>query len=231
LVFSEEPLRCRDAPLWRSRLRAFSRWPSHEARGWVVAFAERVCPDPNTKALVAIGSFVRPVKQVNDVDLVYFYASQRPPYEAHPLDVDLRIYDAKKIPSMITAGHDVLSWAIRFGRVICEHDRFWSDLCSQWNNRIPLPDPRAAEKRAEKTARILQQVSSGGDVDAAEEIRLSLLTHKAWAYLLRQGVHPRSRPELPAQLREAQNFQLATELEALIHTIDEASGSTEIATG
>jgi hypothetical protein len=202
---------------WRSRLQAFPRWPSLEAKQWVNAFAERVCPDMNTRALLAIGSVVRPVERVNDVDLVFLYGTIRPPYEPHPLDVDLRIYDAREVPRLISEGHDVLSWALRFGTAICEHDDFWSTISSQWRSRAPLPNPRVADERAVKTKRILQEVSRSGDVDAAEELRLSLLTHEAWAFLLHKGVHPASRAELPAQLREVGNLALASQLAALIH--------------
>src|SRR5262249_55470324 len=127
-----------------------------------------------------------------------------------------------EVPRLISEGHDVLSWALKFGIVICEHDDFWATIRAQWYNHAPLPNPQVADERAVKTKRILEEVSRSGDVDAAEELRLSLLTHEAWAFLLRRGVHPASRAELPAQLREVGNLALASQLATLIHKRENA---------
>jgi hypothetical protein len=43
-----------------------------------------------------------------------------------------------------------------------------------------------------------------------------LLTHRARAALLRAGVFPASRPELPAQLRQIRESTLAKDLEAAL---------------
>src|SRR3954465_13626087 len=68
------------------------KWPSQYARTWVAAFAENVCGDANTEALVLIGSIARPVSQVADVDLLYVYRDQPIDFRDHPLDVDIRAY-------------------------------------------------------------------------------------------------------------------------------------------
>jgi hypothetical protein len=52
-----------------------------------------------------------------------------------------------------------------------------------------------------------------GDSDAAHEQLVTLLTHRAWASLLRNNVHPASRPELPDQLRSVGEQSLANSLE------------------
>ena len=52
-----------------------------------------------------------------------------------------------------------------------------------------------------------------GDEDAFDELQVSYLTHRAWARLAGAGVHPASRPELPAQLRSVGETSLAADLE------------------
>src|SRR6266542_2159736 len=68
-------------------------WPSVRAKRWVLAFVRRVCPEPNTRAVIAIGSIVRAPSVVQDADLVYIYKSHRPDLFHHPLDADVRVYD------------------------------------------------------------------------------------------------------------------------------------------
>ena len=51
-----------------------------------------------------------------------------------------------------------------------------------------------------------------GDEEAAAEYRLIWLSHRARASLARAGVLPRSRPELPSQLREHGEAALAASL-------------------
>ena len=187
-----------DAPLTLRRLRP---WPSAVAQQWGSLFATKVCSDSNTLALVAIGSVVRAVAAVQDVDLVYIYKTKPPDVFEHPIDVDVRIYDGGEVPRLIAGGHDLLGWAMRYGVLICEHDEYWSRLGAQWHGGTPLPDPAIAETRASRAEAFYRELCRLGDRDAAQEQLVSLLTHRAWARLLRAGVYPASRPELAEQLR------------------------------
>jgi hypothetical protein len=199
-----------------SALRRFRTWPSARARRWVSAFAKRACADPNTLALVAIGSLVRNVMTVQDADLLYIYKSNRPEVLDHPLDVDVRAYDGGEVSGLIAAGHDLLGWAVRYGRVICEHDQFWSRLEARWRSGTPLPDPGVAETRALRAEAVYHDLRRLGDLDAAHEQLVSLLTHRAWARLLRAGVYPASRPELADQLRGIGDGSLARKIESTL---------------
>src|SRR5262245_53131045 len=75
-----------------STLETIRAWPSPEAKRWVFAFAKRICPEANTRALIAIGSIVREPAAVYDADLIYIYRTHRPDLSDHPIDVDVRIY-------------------------------------------------------------------------------------------------------------------------------------------
>jgi hypothetical protein len=179
----------------------------------VVSFAERVCKDSSVAALLAIGSIVRRATPVNDVDLVYIFHGSRPRFRTHPLDVDIRVYAAQDLGDLISTGHDLLSWCLRFGYLICEHNHFWTSLKHSWEGRVPLPNPAVAEQRAAQAQQRYKQLVELGDFDAAHDQLVSLLTHKAWASLLRHDVHPASRPELPDQLRSFGDHSLATLLD------------------
>jgi hypothetical protein len=196
-----------------SALRALPAWPSAEAKRWVFNFAKKICADKNTQALVVIGSMARPVPSVQDVDLLYIYKSHRPEFAEHPMDVDVRVYDGREVPALIAAGHDLLCWALRYGRVLCEQNHYWTQLATQWKDHSPLPDPVIAERRASKAEAFYHDFHRLGDLDAACEQLVSLLTHKAWARLLRAGIYPASRPELAEQLRILGDTSLAEKLE------------------
>jgi hypothetical protein len=188
-------------------------WPSTTARNWVFAFAKRACADLNTAALVLIGSIARPVEQCTDVDLLYVYTNEPLWLGDHPLDVDIRQYRARDVAERAARAQDVISWSLRFGRLVCERDRFWTELTSSWLGRLSLPSPDVAEERANRAERLYQQLLLIGDTEAALEQHITLLTHLAWARLLRAGVHPASRPELVRQLSSIGEKELAGHLE------------------
>lgn len=197
----------------RLRLEALRSWPNAATKSWVMSFAELVCGDANTAALLAIGSMVRRSSPVNDVDLVYIVRLGRPRFRTHPLDVDIRVYGAQEVGNLLSGGHDLLSWCLRYGYLICQHSHFWSSLKHEWKDRVPLPNPEVAERRTAQAQRTYEQLLELGDSDAAHEQLVSLLTHRAWASLLRNNVHPASRPELPDQLRSVGEHSLANSLE------------------
>lgn len=122
------------------------------------------------------------------------------------------------MPKKLAEGHDFLSWAIRFGQPIFERQQWWSRLRADWNDRLSLPSPAEARKRARRAKRLHQEMHSLGDYDAAAENYVSMLTHLARATLSDAGVLPRSRPELADQLRQIGEVPLADQLtEALAH--------------
>ena len=57
-----------------------------------------------------------------------------------------------------------------------------------------------------------------GDEDGFNELNVTYLSHRARARLATAGVHPASRPELPGQLRELGEVDLADSLEAALAT-------------
>ena len=80
-----------------------------------------------------------------------------------------------------------------------------------------------ARERAEITKQPVENLLSIGDTEAALEQEISYFTHLARAVLIEHAVYPASRPELPNQLREIGETELADEfsraLESYPHTI------------
>jgi len=162
--------------------------------------------------VVLIGSLARTTHDPSDVDLLYVFDGEPVAFKDHPIDVDIRAYGTETFISQLSSQHDVITWALRFGRIICERDMFWSALISSFGGDLPLPSPDVTEERARRATEVYGQLVEIGDHDAALEQRISLLTHRGWTQLLRKHIHPASRSELPEQLRAAGETSLAVDL-------------------
>jgi hypothetical protein len=194
----------------RAELAVVRRWPSVRAREWVQRLADEACSSPYVDALVGIGSAVRDVgHQASDVDLVVIYHRRPPSLAGKPIDVDIRAFPREEVGPRVASGHDLLGWGIRYGAAVCDRDGYWADLRARWNRRLPLPSPIVSLERAARTERLARDLLCAGDQDAALELLVSTLTHRARARLSQAGVYPASRPELPVQLREVGEHELA----------------------
>ena len=194
------------------------RWPTERSREWVCKFLETVSAGENILAVVAIGSAVRPSVPSTDLDLIVISADAKPLHISAPIEVDLRVYPAATLDAQIASGHDLLGWAIKFGRSLFQRDRFWDRIVYAWQDRLPLPSAGLARKRAASAHERLGKVLEFHDADAAHEQAVSYLTHLARAELLDRGIYPASRPELPTQLRACSNSQIAEQLDRLLRT-------------
>jgi predicted nucleotidyltransferase len=215
-------LLAKDAPL--AALAGIRRWPSDEARHWVEAFVSDARDDPRICTIVAYGSAVRDVPESSDVDLLYVYAGDAADLDTPPMDVELRGFQLETLDDRVASGDEVLGWSLRFGVPLYERDGCWTALRARWAGRLPLPSADAAEERAARALKIADGLAAGGDQDAAAELRLTALTQQARARLIRYGVFPLSRPELPHQLASIGAWQIASELHALLSNRVEASG-------
>ncbi len=193
------------------------RWPTARSKYWTNNFLDSARSNPNIVAVIAVGSAVRPRVSSSDVDLVVICREPHALKEARPLEIDLRAYPEAEIDTQLKSGHDVLGWAVRFGKVLYQRDCFWDRVFNSWHHRLPLPSSKLARQRAAAAYRHLANVVQSGDVDAAHEQAVSYLTHLARAELLDRGVYPTSRPELPEQLRAIGNFRLAEWLDRVLY--------------
>ena len=191
-------------------------WPSEEAKALVVNFATRACAVQRTRALVMIGSIVRPIATVNDVDLLYVYDEEPLSIRGHPLDVDIRAFSVSEVLKRFQEQQDLIIWSLEFGDLLFERDAFWSELRRRFKERPVLPSPQTALDRAKRAERRLTELEGQGDTDAESEQLLSTLTHRSWFQLLSAGVLPASRAELSGQLRDIGQHKLAAAIERAI---------------
>jgi len=178
------------------------RWPTPRSREWTLQFLKEAANDDNINAVVAVGSAVRPAVPSADLDLVVICREPSDMKARPPLEIDLRKYRVRQLQHELATGNDVLVWAVKFGRVLFQRNRYWDALVESWHDKVPLPSPQVAAQRANEALCRLKKVLELGDFDAAEEQALSYATHLARAELLKRDVYPASRPELPLQLRE-----------------------------
>lgn len=188
-------------------------WPSEGAETWVKAFLPQACSNPQTLAVVVFGSAVRCASYSADLDLLVIYDEVKPRFTGRPIDVDIRWFRKAQFEQSASEGHELVGWIVKYGEVLCERAEFWSRFRREWLERIPFPSAEIADQRAARAEKLHGELVGMGDIDAAREQFLVALTQQARAYLIRSGVFPASRPELPDQLREIREFDLAARLE------------------
>ena len=193
-------------------LKCVRKWPSKTAREWCESFVSMASRQSNIDVILAVGSAIRNVSEIADIDLIVIYSSSKPTFNNLPIDVDIRVYEREKVQELLSKGHDLLGWAIKFGCAVYERNFCWTKLRSCWINRLPLPSVEEAMTRAARTRKLYLDLSAVGDKDAAAEQFVSMLTHLARARLIEAGIFPTSRPELGEQLRTIGEEELAEKL-------------------
>jgi hypothetical protein len=190
------------------------RWPSLSAKRWVISTLRTLSSHPDTAAILGIGSGVRRVHhRMSDIDFLVIADLEDEPASSPPIDVDLWVVQRSRVERKLRECDELLGGAIRFGRTIFERDKYWTNLQARWSDHLPFPSPKASDMLAIRFERFARQLFSVGDFDAALEQIIGMLTHRGRASLIRAGVYPASRPELPAQLRRISEFRLAEWLE------------------
>lgn len=192
------------------------RWPTPRSKSWTASFLDSARGDKNIVAVVAVGSAVRPSVPSFDLDLVVICCEPAKMRAKPPIEIDLRAYAADHVDALIRGGNDYLGWAVKFGQLLFQRERFWNTVLEFWHDRLPFPSAEVASRRADDAFRRLNNVYELGDADAAYEQALSYVTHLARAELLKRRVYPASRPELPGQLRAIGCLRIAGWLERLI---------------
>src|SRR2546425_581361 len=105
-------------------LNSVMQWPSTEARKWAVEQIPALCRADTVCAVVLFGSIVRNVAAVIDLDVLYIYEGSAPIHPKPPIDVDLRRFERQEVEGLLKSGNDLLSWCIKFGRLVCERNQY-----------------------------------------------------------------------------------------------------------
>lgn len=159
--------------------RSVCRWPSPHTRDWLASFLERAEADKNVVAVIVIGSAIRPEVASDDLDVMVLCRDVARLREKAPIEIDLRKADFDCVEEKIRAGHDLLIWAVRFGRPLLDRDGAWASITRRWTNRLPVPDPAVALERAEAARRRMEKMRVIGDDEAFAELEVSYQTHRA----------------------------------------------------
>ena len=199
-----------------NRLMGILRWPTPRAKRWVQDFLNAVESDANVLAVIAMGSSVRPGVTSLDLDLVVICKNSTALVCRPPMEIDVRKFDAANVRKETRSGNDLLGWCIKFGIILFERSRFWTNILQECSNNLPFPSAEVARKRAEVIKQRIQELIRIGDMEAALEQEISYYTHLARAALIEHGVYPASRPELPTQLRSIGEVKLADEFRKLL---------------
>lgn len=164
-----------------------------------------------SQAVVLIGSAARGtyVTPLSDIDVLV--VSDVVPPKA-PAGVQVLQVSLEQLVSRVAAGDDFLQWALRFGTPLRGRP-LWQTLRGKALESAAWPDPGTKVRQAIRRYRTARALFDMGDLDASQEEARFALAHLARARLLSAHVFPLSRPELPRQLRELGDPELAAALE------------------
>lgn len=178
---------------------AIKRWV-HASENWLSGYLKDV--PASIVAIVAMGSAVRNRgHRRSDLDLLMLYEGTRPTIDAPP-EIDVRSYPIALVEREIALGHEVICWAAKFGRPVYDPFDQWACLLANIQ-AIPLPSEMEAIERGKRSLDRAKQMLGMGDLFAADDLVLAAATQMARAQLIRRGIFPASRPELPDQLQAA----------------------------
>lgn len=181
-------------------LEVIQRWPSFSSKPWLEAFLQGMVKESSISVIVVLGSGIRARgHKRSDLDLLVLYRGMRPKISA-PIEIDIRQYRLEEAERLIAGGHEVVGWAMKFGFVLYDPDLVWQTLSQSWMDRVPLPHADIAVARGEKLMALGKEMLHSGDEIAASEYLLNALTQFVRMELIKNGIYPASRPELPEQL-------------------------------
>ena len=171
----------------------------------------------DSSTMVLVGSGARGVRNPNsDIDVLVLYGDDRRIRLRRPGDVHLQQDSRSRFLKRLEDGDDYPGWALRFGTPLRDPGGWWAEHAAAESENPHWPDWRPKLEHARKRIRMASELLEAEDVDAATEELLFAASHVARAVLLKQGVFPLSRPELPSQLEDV-DPRLAGLLERLIH--------------
>lgn len=172
------------------------------AKQWLSKFLDSAPLTRSIVAVVVMGSVVRERgHRRSDFDLLVVYRGKRPAIKA-PLEVDIRFVEVDQMEDQVSEGQEIVCWALQFGTALYDPEQCWHRIQKSWTGRVPLPSMSDARSRGEKSLARAVEMLQLGDESAADDLVLAALTQFVRERLIKSGVFPASRPELPNQLRE-----------------------------
>lgn len=167
------------------------------------------------EAFALTGSTAR-AKRTAISDLDYHVVGSRPRYDDLPDDVDVYVTDVDRFWSKLLKGDDMVQWSLRFGCILHDSGVFREGLAAIERDGI-WPDPARHLRRLPRIAVLAARLIEMEDEDAALDQVRAGLTSQGRAALLVARVVPLARSELPPQLEEIGERDLAAALGRTIH--------------
>lgn len=166
------------------------------------------------EALMLTGSTARGTRtSISDLD--YHVVGMSIPHGDLPAELDIHVVSTAVLRTRIEEGDDFTQWSLRFGRVILDRGIVQESRRLIEEGKL-WPDVNRKADQAVKSLKIARMMVESGDQDAAvEQVRTALTLVARWQ-LLADGVFPLSRGELPPQLKERGQSDLAAGLDATI---------------
>lgn len=166
--------------------------------------------------LILSGSTARSRRTaISDLD----YHLIGPPLSTRDLSshLDLHTLTPAGLDAHILDGDDFVQWSLRFGLIVFDdgHLRRAAALIA---NRKPWPDAGRKRRQAAKSVDLALRMVASGDQDAALEQTRTALSLAARARLLRAGIFPGARDELPQQLADQGLREAGEALASTIHS-------------
>lgn len=170
-------------------------------------------------AVVLTGSVARRATPClwSDVDIVALeLSSPDAPPAVHLMEMKVPEFEEK-----VRGGDDVAQWAARHGRPLYGHAR-WDALVRRVLCDAPWPDYREKLAQSNRRLEVSRALLDAGDARSAQKELVYAASHLGRALLFANRVFPLSRPELPDQLRDVDEYPTARVLEALTASLLES---------
>jgi hypothetical protein len=203
---------------WARRMRddraRAERCQTPEQRAITSALMHRAI-DLGASAFALTGSTVRR-RRTAISDLDYHIIGRRPDVSDLPGDVDVIAMSGARFRERLMDGDDFVQWTLRCGCVLHDGGPMRDGIRLMVEMDI-WPDAQRKLDSIGMHRREAERLIKMEDQSAAQEQLRSMLTTAARGLLLRAGVFPLARMELPAQLEQAGYGSLAQALQSVIH--------------
>jgi predicted nucleotidyltransferase len=204
---------------WQQRLKAdrerAARNQSPELAR-ITEVLEKRARDQGATAFVLTGSTARARRtSVSDLDY-HVVGDSRPDTSDLSQEIDLYADSTARFAEKLRGGDDFPQWTVRFGCVLWDSGVIRESL--EWIERMNAwPDADRKLLQARDTLRFAEGLIESGDYDAALEQCRGAFSILGRGLLIASGVFPLARDELPGQIAELGQVDLAEALHRSIH--------------
>ncbi len=207
-----------DDSIWHERLardRATADVNQSRAQKRITNTLLRRVIDANGAGFALTGSTARN-RRTAISDLDFHVIGERPESRDLHDEIDVVAYDAPTLFEKLYSGDDYVQWTLRYGCILHDTGIFRQALTRISQERLwPRPDTKFT--RLPGQIALARRLVEAGDQEGAQAEARATFTSAARAVLLRAGVFPLARSELPDQLRQLDLARLAEFLERTIY--------------